>query len=191
MPAVVYAIHTDTHTMHGNTKPRYIVHVTLTWPSPHAGATTEELCSRWTELGAFYTFSRNHNGKGTPSQEPYVWPSVAAISRKVLGIRYSLLPYYYTLFYKASRPIDPLNDASATVLKPLFFEFPKDSNTYSIDKQFLVGSALLISPVLELGESKVFDNHVTIMWQSCDSYVTIMWQSCDSHVTIMWQFLHS
>ena len=99
------------------------VHVTLC-----AGATTEELCSRWTELGAFYTFSRNHNSKGTPPQEPYVWPSVAAISRKVLGIRYSLLLYYYILFYKASRPIDPLNEPSATVLKPLFFEFPKDSN---------------------------------------------------------------
>ena len=107
-------------------------------------------------------------GKGTPSQEPYVWPSVAAISRKVLGIRYSLLPYYYTLFYKANRPVDPLNEPSATVLKPLFFEFPKDSNTYSIDRQFLVGSALLISPVLELGESQV--------WQSCDNHVTVMWQ---------------
>ena len=124
--------------------------MTLIW-SPPLGPTSEELCSRWTELGAFYTFSRNHNGKGTPPQEPYVWPSVAAISRKVLGIRYTLLPYYYTLFYKANRPVDSLDAPSATVLKPLFFEFPTDSNTYGIDRQFLIGSGVLVSPVLELG----------------------------------------
>ena len=76
---------------------------------------------------------------------------MAAIGRNVLAIRYSLLPYYYTLFYKAQRKVDPRNSPSATVTRPLFFEFPKDANTYSIDRQFMVGSALLISPVLEIG----------------------------------------
>ena len=28
-------------------------------------------------------------------------------------------------------------------------------------------------------DTYLFDNHVTIMWQSCDYHVTIMWQSCD------------
>ena len=86
-------------------------------------------------------------------QEPYQWNSVTAISQKYLAIRYSLLPYYYTLFYKAHRdPNDPdLVLPSGMVLKPLFFEFYNDPNTLSIDKQFLVGSALLISPQLQLG----------------------------------------
>ncbi|CAG8456280.1 3233_t:CDS:10 [Acaulospora colombiana] len=49
--------------------------------------------------------------------EPYIWPSVAETSRKYIGIRYSLLPYYYTLFYEA-------NAMGAMVLRPLFIEFP-------------------------------------------------------------------
>ena len=84
-------------------------------------------------------------------KEPYRWPSVAAISRKVLAIRYSLLPYYYTLFYKAHRSVDSSNPPAATVVRPLFFEFPTDANTYPIDWQFMLGSALLISPVLRVG----------------------------------------
>ena len=87
-------------------------------------------------------------------QEPYQWSSVAAISRTVLGIRYSILPYYYTLFYKAHRPVDSSNAPAATVTRPLFFEFQKDVNTYSIDRQFLIGSGIMISPVLTQGEER-------------------------------------
>ncbi|KAL5484357.1 hypothetical protein EMCRGX_G020837 [Ephydatia muelleri] len=119
------------------------------------GEPTEELCSRWMEVGAFYPFARNHFGKGKPPQEPYVWSSVAAIARKVLAIRYSILPYYYTLFYKAHRPISPSNAPAATVVRPLFFEFPTDPKTYDIDQQFLIGSGLLISPVLKQGATSV------------------------------------
>ena len=85
-------------------------------------------------------------------QELYQWSSVAGISRTVLGIRYSILPYYYTLFYKTHRPVDTTNTPTATVTRPLFFEFQKDVNTYSIDRQFMIGSAIMISPVLTQGE---------------------------------------
>ena len=83
-------------------------------------------------------------------QEPYEWASVAEISRNILTLRYELLPYYYTLFYKASRPVT--STPSATVMRPLFFEFPNDPTTYPIDRQFMVGSTLLVSPVLEQGQ---------------------------------------
>lgn len=88
-------------------------------------------------------------------QELYRWASVAAISRKVLAIRYSLLNYYYTLFFKAHHSVGAGVTPSATVVRPLFFEFPSDSATYSIDQQFMVGSAILVSPVLKESEFSV------------------------------------
>ncbi len=39
--------------------------------------------------------------------------------------------------------------------RPLFFEFREDVTTWDIDRQFLIGSGLLISPVLEAGTSTV------------------------------------
>lgn len=102
---------------------------------------TEQLCERWMELGAFYPFARNHNSLGTDPQDPAIWPSVASASRTALNIRYRLLPYLYTLFYHS-------HTYGSTVVRPLYHEYPTDVRAKSIDGQFLWGPALLISPVL-------------------------------------------
>eukprot|EP00117_Sycon_ciliatum_P014403 scpid26772/ scgid2150/ Lysosomal alpha-glucosidase; Acid maltase len=113
------------------------------------GSTTPELCTRWMQVGAFYPFSRNHNSIGSPPQEPsHFSPEYADGMRKALLIRYSLLPSLYTLFWQA-------HAQGATVARPLFFEFPKDPATLSIDKQFLWGAFLLISPVVDADETSV------------------------------------
>jgi alpha-glucosidase (family GH31 glycosyl hydrolase) len=44
---------------------------------------------------------------------------VANISRNVLAAKYSLLPYYNTLFFQASQ-------RGGTVLRPLFFGAKRD-----------------------------------------------------------------
>ncbi|EMP39291.1 Lysosomal alpha-glucosidase [Chelonia mydas] len=113
------------------------------------GDTSEELCVRWTQLGAFYPFMRNHNDRGNKPQEPYAFsPAAQEAMRKALFLRYSLLPYLYTLFHKA-------HSAGETVARPLFLEFPTDPNTLSVDHQFMWGAGLLITPVLEAGKTKV------------------------------------
>lgn len=94
------------------------------------------------QLGAFYPFSRNHNGIGNIPQDPGVLgPEVANASREALETRYWLLPYLYTLFHRSH--VD-----GHTVARPIHHEFPNDAASLIIDEQFLWGASLLISPIL-------------------------------------------
>ena len=107
------------------------------------GNTTAALCQRWMQLGAFYPFARNHNTDDAIDQDPVaLGPDVVRASKKALTVRYTLLPYLYSLFWQA-------HASGRTVARPLFFEFPHDRLTYSIDTQFLWGPALMIAPVLQ------------------------------------------
>nr|VZI42159.1 unnamed protein product [Spirometra erinaceieuropaei] len=114
------------------------------------GNTTEELCIRWSQLGAFYPFSRNHNAANTNDQDPASWSGATVdIIREALKTRYRLIPYLYSLFYRAR-----LN--GMTIARALALEYPRDLTCHSIDKQFLWGSCLLITPVLTEGARGVY-----------------------------------
>lgn len=108
----------------------------------------DELCIRWYQLAAFQPLMLSHRGFEQNLTDPFniakYNPKTLEVIRNVISLRYQLLPYLYTLFYKA-------NSEGGMVIKPLFFEFPEDHSTYKIDEQFLWGSALLISPVVRFG----------------------------------------
>ena len=108
------------------------------------GNTDEELCSRWMQLSAFFPFYRNHNVLSTIPQEPYRWASVAEASKTAMNIRYTLLPYIYTTFYLA-------HSTGSTVMRALAWEFPNEPLLADTDTQFLLGSSLMVVPVLAQG----------------------------------------
>lgn len=112
------------------------------------GSTNEELCARWTRLGAWYPFMRNHYTKASIPQEPYRWPVVAESARKAIDLRYRLLDYLYSHLQLQSV------DGTPAVV-PLWMHYPHDLKAASIDAQFFFGPALLISPILEQGSTSV------------------------------------
>ncbi|XP_068026417.1 LOW QUALITY PROTEIN: maltase-glucoamylase-like [Melanerpes formicivorus] len=131
--------------------------------------TTEELCRRWMQVGAFYPFSRNHNTEECAPQDPAFFGAdsvLVSTSKHYLNIRYTLLPYLYTLFYRAHTRGD-------TVLRPLLHEFYSDSATWSVDKQFLWGPGLLISPVLDPGVEVIQAYIPDAIWYDYDSGASI------------------
>lgn len=107
-----------------------------------SGNSDVELCSRWMAMGAFFPFMRNHNVLAAISQEPYIWEDTATASRIAIGIRYQLLPYMYTLLQRA-------HTSGSTVMRAMAWEFPNDPTLADADVQFLLGPALLVTPILE------------------------------------------
>lgn len=75
-------------------------------------------------------------------QEPFRWEAVASASRTAMNIRYTLLPYIYTLFNDAHK-------TGSTVMRALTWEFPNDPQLAGVDTQFLLGPNILVTPVLE------------------------------------------
>lgn len=111
-------------------------------------STWEELCNRWIQVGAFYPFARDHSDVHFSPQELYLWRTVTHSAKKVLPMRYKLLPFFYTLLHEAHVTGSP-------VARALFYVFPEDAATLDICDQFLLGDSILVSPVLSGGQTSV------------------------------------
>ena len=92
------------------------------------------------QLGTLYPFSRNHNGQ--VDQEAYRFAEpVLSMNRNSLNLRYSLLPFLYTLAVDS-------HTSGLPVWRALSFEFPSDRLTWTIDRQVMIGPALLLTPIV-------------------------------------------
>uniref|UniRef100_A0A8B9KJ20 Neutral alpha-glucosidase AB n=1 Tax=Astyanax mexicanus TaxID=7994 RepID=A0A8B9KJ20_ASTMX len=104
-----------------------------------------ELLVRWYQTGAYQPFFRAHAHLDTPRREPWLFgPENTALIREAIRQRYALLPYWYQQFYQAHKTGQP-------VMRALWVEYPKDTATFTIDDEFLIGRDLLVHTVTEEG----------------------------------------
>ena len=117
------------------------------------GEKDPELYTRWLQFAAFTPIFRPHGSAlgelepWTPSieSEPVFFPEeVKSIVRKYIKLRYSLLPYNYTLGYEQAKCGRPL-------ARPMFFYDTSDKNVLAAEDQYMWGDQILVAPVLEKG----------------------------------------
>lgn len=107
-----------------------------------AGSPPADLLTRWFEVGAFNPIYRDHTGKGTADQEPWVHGAEhEAIRRRYVELRYKLLPYIYTGIEESSRTGLPF-------MRPVFLDYPQEEGFYGDNRDFLFGSDFFVAPVV-------------------------------------------
>lgn len=107
-----------------------------------------ELFTRWLEWGVFQPFCRAHAAWNTRRQEPWSFGEECEDhSRRLISFRMSLLPYLYTQFVEAS-------ESGLPVMRPLVLQYPADPVARRIADQFLVGSDIMVAPILETGRDR-------------------------------------
>ena len=114
----------------------------------YAYGVSPELFTRWLQVGVFSPFMRVHAELGSPDKEPWSFgPRYEAINKRTIELRYQLLPYIYNVMQQAG-------ETGVPAMRPLFLEYPNDEATAAIDDEFLLGSDLLVAPVLREGASE-------------------------------------
>lgn len=109
----------------------------------------QELMVRWYQAAAYQPFFRSHGHIDTKRREPWTFDENALnLIRDALHSRYALLYYWYTLFYiNEKQGIPPM--------RPLWSEFPSETNIFAIDDQHLVGSSIMLKPITDQGATSV------------------------------------
>lgn len=105
-----------------------------------SGAPKEELFKRWVFFGMFTSHSRVH---GFPPREPWEFSEdFLNLFRKMVEMRYRLMPYIFTQAFIASQNGLPM-------LKAMILNYPDDETTWNLEDQFMFGDDMLVAPLME------------------------------------------
>ncbi|MGJ0390652.1 alpha-xylosidase [Microbacterium sp. CGR1] len=104
---------------------------------------------RWTAFGLLGSHSRFHGSSSY--RVPWAFDEEAVdVTRRFTHLKMQLMPYLYQQGIHASRTGIPL-------MRPMQLEFPHDPAVGYLDRQYMLGSSLLVAPVFsESGEVEFY-----------------------------------
>lgn len=105
-----------------------------------------ELYTRWMQFGVFSPFMRVHSAGDTRDREPWSFgPEWEAICKKFIELRYQLLPYFYTVFWRQYKYKEP-------ILRPISLLEQHKPENLQREEEFAFGHHILVSPVIQPGQ---------------------------------------
>ncbi|ERJ11189.1 glycoside hydrolase family 31 protein [Haloplasma contractile] len=106
------------------------------------GYEDSELYTRWTQFGVFSPIFRYHSTKNLfHKREPWKHDEhILNTVAKFLRLRHRLIPYIYSMAWMNSEEAIPL-------IRPLYYNNPKDEIAYKYKNQYYFGSELLVAPI--------------------------------------------
>ncbi|KAF2217802.1 glycoside hydrolase family 31 protein [Cercospora zeae-maydis SCOH1-5] len=118
-----------------------------------------ELFVRWFQWGAFCPVMRLHGDRepkpegqptepGAPNEIWSYGEEVEEICKKYIAIREQLRDYTRGLMEQA-------HEKGMPIIRTLFFEFPKDARSWSVETQYMYGHKYLVAPVLSAEQRKL------------------------------------
>lgn len=108
------------------------------------GYRDEELEARWYQLGAFSPINRLHSSCSPFSgKEPWNFREpVRSAMVDVLRLRQALMPYLYTMNWRAAVDGDP-------IVEPMYWANPNLGESYEVPDEFRFGTELVVAPVVD------------------------------------------
>ena len=100
-----------------------------------------ELLTRWYQWGTFNPIFRMH-GYMTETEPWKYGQKVEDNMRKMLNLRYQLLPYIYSEAWQITKN-------GSTIMRPLVMDFNGDTAAVNSKFQYMFGKSLLVAPVTE------------------------------------------
>ena len=116
------------------------------------GYKDDEMEARWAQFGVFSPIMRLHsscsefNGK-----EPWRFKKESeAVMGEFLRLRHRLMPYLYTMNYRATEPM----------IMPMYYKHPEAAEAYEAANQYYFGSEMIVAPITapriwKINEAKV------------------------------------
>ena len=111
------------------------------------GRTTPEIHRRYAQWALLSPIARYFVRPENIDNTRFPWShgdEVEANFRKYVQLRYRLLPYYYQLAWAAFKTGLP-------IIRPMLLEFPANPRMWQIDDQYMLGSTLLVAPIVQGG----------------------------------------